>query len=70
MDRAALDGVALRRNPHAVPQTWLFPVAFMDACMAAFGNALVAEHNDAVGAQGVLPFKRPVLVQTQDEARV
>lgn len=69
MDRAALDGVALRRNPHAVPQTWLFPISFMNAAMAEFGNAMVAEHNDTVGAQGVLPFPKPKAVRPENEAR-
>jgi hypothetical protein len=70
MDRAATTGVALRRDPHSPTQIWLFPIGFMNACMAEFGNALVAEHNDAIGRQGVLPFKKPVAVQTQEEARV
>lgn len=70
MDRAAYNGVALRRDPHSPTQVWLFPISFMNAAMAEFGNTLVAEHNDNIGRQGVLPFKKPAAVQTHEEARV
>jgi hypothetical protein len=69
MDRAVTSGVALRRDPHSPTQVWLFPISFMNAAMAEFGNALVAEHNDAIGRQGVLPFKKPAAVQAQEEVR-
>lgn len=69
-DRARLKGIALRRNPHSAQQQWLFPIDFVKGCMADFGALWVAEHNDAIGRQGVLPFKKPAAVQQQEEARV
>jgi hypothetical protein len=68
-NRARMEGVALRRDPHSAQHQWLFPVEFANECMIDFGNGLVAEHNNAIGRQGVLPFKKPVVVQAQDEAR-
>lgn len=69
-NRAREQGVAFRRDPHSSQHQWLFPIEFADKCMRDFGNAMVAAHNEVSGRQGVLPFKRPVLVQTQEEARV
>jgi hypothetical protein len=59
-DRAITSGVALRRDPHSLTRVWLFPVDFVADCMAEFGDDMVAEHNAAICAQGVLPFKKPV----------
>jgi hypothetical protein len=69
-NRAREEGVALRRDPHSAQHQWLFPVAFANQCMVDFGNVMVAEHNNDIGRQMVLPFKKPALVQTQEEARV
>jgi hypothetical protein len=69
-NRAREKGVAFRRDPHSSQHQWLFPIEFAEGCMKDFGNAMVAAHNEVSGRQGVLPFKKPVAVQTQDEARV
>lgn len=69
-DRARLAGVALRRNPHSAQHQWLFPVEFVKGCMAEFGAVWVAEHNEAIGRQGILPFTKPKVVRPSEEARI
>jgi hypothetical protein len=51
-------GIACPAMPHVVSKTLLFPAELVNEFMATTGHYWVAEHNDMVGRQGVLPFPK------------